>query len=146
MNYEEIVNYVVKNLNKAEEKGIEEHMAVEFNILGDGEGAFYVEKKDGDIRVEPYEYYDRDAKIYITGEELKKIVIGEKTPEESMEKGTMNVEGNINAAFEILKCIKAPDKKSPVKKTPEKKSVKVEKQIVEKTKNKNSKIAKDIKK
>jgi len=141
MVYEEIVSYVEKNLKKTAAKESKNHTAVEFNILGEGEGAFYVEVKDGIAKVEPYEYYDRDAKVLITGEELVKIVSGEENPAESFQKGSFNIEGNINAAFEILSYIKAPAKKTAAKKT-----VKAEKKIVEKTKKKNSKIAKDIKK
>ncbi len=146
MLYEDIVSYVKKNLKKTAGKEIENHIAVEFNICGEGEGAFYVEIKDGSISVEPYEYYDRDAKILITGEELVKVINGEKTSAESMEEGILNVEGDISKAYDLLTFIKAPVKKSPAKKTAAKKTVKAEKQIVEKTKSKDSKIAKDIKK
>lgn len=146
MIYEEIVDYIRKNLKKTTEKEAGNNMAVEFNIYGEGEGAFYVEIKDGSISVEPYEYYDRDAKIFISGEELVKIINGEKTPTESMEEGILNIEGDISKAYDLLTLIKVPVKKSPAKKTAAKKTVKAEKQIVEKTKSKSSKIAKDIKK
>ena len=50
-----------------------ENTAVEFNVYGEGEGAFYIEIKDGKVSLEPYEYYDRDAKIIISANELEKI-------------------------------------------------------------------------
>lgn len=156
MNYEEIIAFTKKNLKKAAAKKFENHIAVEFDIYGEGEGAFYVEVKDGNITVEPYEYYDRDAKVYITADELVKIVNGEKTAEESFEEGILMIEGNADAAKELIKLVKAPAKKVAAKKATAKKpaakketakkTVKAEKAIVEDTKKKNSKIAKDIKK
>ncbi len=169
MRYEEIIEYVQKNLKKTAAKKIEKHIAVEFDIYGEGEGAFYVEVKDGTITVEPYEYYDRDAKVYITADELVKLVNGEKTPEESFAEGILMIEGDIDAAQELIKLVKAPAKKTaskpaakktaskpaakktavkkaPVKKETAQKTVKVEKAIVEDTKKKSSKVAKDIKK
>lgn len=160
MRYEEIIEFVQKNLKKTAAKKIEKHIAVEFDIYGEGEGAFYVEVNDGAITVEPYEYYDRDAKVYITADELVKLVNGEKTPEESFAEGILMIEGDIDSAQELIKLVKAPAKKTaskpaakktavkkaPVKKETAKKTVKAEKTIVEDTKKKSSKVAKDIKK
>ena len=144
MSYEEIISFARANLKKTVSKNSAENTAVEFNIYGEGEGAFYIEIKDGKIALEPYEYYDRDAKIIITANELEKIIKREKTPEESFSEGTLTVEGNIDKDREILNVFKAPVKKAAPKKSTAKKTVKAEKQIVEKTKNKNSTIAKDI--
>lgn len=144
MSYEEIISIARENLKKTVSKNSVENTAVEFNIYGEGEGAFYIEIKDGKVSLEPYEYYDRDAKIIISGNELEKIINREKTPEESFSEGTLTVEGNIDKAREILNVFKAPAKKTVPKKSIAKKTVKAEKQIVEKTKNKNSTIAKDI--
>ncbi len=144
MSYEEIISFARENLKKTISRNSVENTAVEFNIYGEGEGAFYIEIKDGKVSLEPYEYYDRDAKIIITAGELEKIINREKTPDESFGEGVLKIEGNIDKAREILNVFKAPAKKTASKKSTAKKTVKAEKQIVEKTKNKNSKIAKDI--
>lgn len=144
MSYEEIISFAKANMKKTVSKNSAENTAVEFNIYGEGEGAFYIEIKDGKVSLEPYEYYDRDAKIIITANELEKIISREKTPDESFSEGSLTVEGNIDKAREILNAFKDPTKKTEPKKSIAKKTVKAEKQIVEKTKNKNSKIAKDI--
>lgn len=161
MTYEKLVDFVGKNLKKTEAKKVQNHVAVEFDVYGEGEGAFYVEVKDGTISVEPYEYYDRDAKVFVTADELVKIINNEKTPQESFEEGVLMIEGDIDAAKELLKLIKAPVKKPAAKKPAAKKpvakkpaakkstaakTVKAEKEIVEETKKKDSKVAKDIKK
>ena len=156
MTYEELVSFVEKNLKKAEAKKIEEHIAVEFDVYGEGEGAFYVEVNEGEISALPYEYYDRDAKVFITAEELVKIINNEKTPQESFEEGILMIEGNIDAASKLITLIKAPEKKTAAKKPAAKKTaakkstaaktVDAEKKIVKETKKKDSKVAKDIKK
>lgn len=146
MTYEQIFELVQKNLKKTAAKKVGEHIAVEFDIYGEGEGAFYVQVKDGTITAAPYEYYDRDAKIFITADELEKIIKGEKKAEESFSEGVLMIEGNIDAALELMSLIKSPVKKAPARKETAKKTVKAEKAIVEGTKKKGSKIAKDIKK
>lgn len=147
MTYEEIVAFVEKNIKKTAVKKIENHTAVEFDIYGEGEGAFYIEIEGGVLTVAPYEYYDHDAKVLITGDELVKIIQNEKSVEESLSEGILMVEGSLAAAQEMLGLVKAPAKKeTPKKTTAAKKSVSAEKKIVKATKSPNSKIAKDIKK
>lgn len=156
MIYEEIVSFVSKNIKKTAAKKVTQHIAVEFDIYGEGEGAFYVEVSDGVIVVAPYEYYDRDAKVFISGEELVKIINDEKTVTESISDGVMMVEGDNFAVEVLMGVLKATAKKTPAKKpaakktaakkTTAKKTVKAEKEIVEMTKKPESKVAKDIKK
>ena len=43
MTYEEIVNIVRDNLENADAREIFEHIAFQFNITGEGSGAFYIE-------------------------------------------------------------------------------------------------------
>ena len=47
MTYEEIVEFVRKNLTKTGAKTVKKNVAVEFDIYGEGEGAFYVAVNDG---------------------------------------------------------------------------------------------------
>ena len=140
MTYEEIVSFVRENLKKTGVKNVENETAVQFDIKGEGEGAFYIAVKGNKLLVEPFEYYDRDAKVSVTADELVKIINGEKSPIVSFEEGNLIVEGNINALQEIAKLIKTK-KKSTANKT-----TTAEKKIVADTKKKGSKIAKDIKK
>lgn len=153
MVYEQIVELAKKSLNKTAAKVIKENTVVEIDIYGEGEGAFYVQISDGKLIVEPYEYYDRDAKIIVTGEELEKIIKGEKTPEQSIGDGIMMIEGDTDAAQRLFSLVKKATKKktpknetakTPVKKAVAKKTTKAEKEIVEMTKKPSNKVAKDI--
>jgi len=153
MTYEQIVELAKKSLNKTAAKEIKENTVVEFDIYGEGEGAFYVQITDGKLLVEPYEYYDRDVKIIVTGEELEKIIKGEKTPQESIGDGILMLEGDTEAALRLFSLVKKATKKTvakketakkPVKKAVAKKTTKAEKEIVEMTKKPSNKVAKDI--
>ncbi len=153
MTYEQIVELAKKSLNKTAAKDIKENIAVEFDIYGEGEGAFYVQIIEGKLLVEPYEYYDRDAKIIVTGDELEKIIKGEKTPEQSIGEGIMMLEGDMDAIRSLFSIVKKPSNKTtakkeaakkPAKKAVAKKTTKAEKEIVEMTKKPANKVAKDI--
>ena len=61
MTYEEIVDKVKELFSGADVSMIHEHLAYQFNITGEGEGAFYAEVKDGQLDIQPYEYFDRDS-------------------------------------------------------------------------------------
>lgn len=63
MTYEELVKEVKKNYGALDASNIKEHVAVQFNIEGEAEGAFYVEISDSNVDVEPFEYFDRDAVV-----------------------------------------------------------------------------------
>lgn len=76
MKYEEIVAKVKENLSDKNISEYQKHLAIQFNITGEGEGAFYIEFKDGNINVEPYDYHDRDALVTISAENLFAILDG----------------------------------------------------------------------
>ena len=87
----------------ADVSDIHEHLAYQFNIVGDAEGIFYVEVKDGKLYVEPYEYYDRDVLITISGDNLLKMLDGKLNPITAYTMGKLRVQGNLDAALEIVK-------------------------------------------
>ena len=56
MTYAELFSKVKGMLVDADVSHVQEHLAYQFNITGEGEGIFYAEVKDGKLYVEPYEY------------------------------------------------------------------------------------------
>ena len=59
MTYEEVFTQIKSIFMEADVSGEKEHLAFQFNVTGEGEGAFYAEVKEGTLCVEPYEYYDK---------------------------------------------------------------------------------------
>jgi len=105
MTYEENFNNFKKILKKADVSKIEGELAFQFNIMGDGQGIFYLKVKDGQLSVEPYEYYDRDAIFIATAKVFTKLVEGKLNPVVAFTTGKLKVEGNLDKALEIQKII-----------------------------------------
>ena len=125
MTYEEIVSKVRDAVKDLDLSGAPEHAAFQFNITGEGEGAFYVEVSDGKINVEPYEYFDRDILVYTSAEDLIEILEGRNDIVNANLSGKITAEGDLRKA-EFLKNLgkakaAAPAKKAPAKKTTVKK-------------------------
>ena len=106
MTYEEIFNKVKAEFGKADVSDIKEHLAYQFNIVGEGEGIFYAEVRDGQLYIEPYEYYDRDAIFICTAEVLFKIMAGKMDPVKAFLVQKLHVEGNIDKALLLKEMIK----------------------------------------
>jgi len=105
MTYQEIFEKAKENIlsySIDERKG---HLAVQVNIVGEGEGAFYIELKDNVIFVEPYEYYDRDCILKISGEDFLAICDGSLDPVAAFTKGRLKIEGSIDKALEFSKIV-----------------------------------------
>ena len=105
MTYQENFNNFKKILNKADVSKFEGELAFQFNIVGDGQGIFYLKVKDGQLSVEPYEYYDRDAIFIATAKVFTKLVEGKLNPVVAFTTGKLKVEGNLDKALEIQKII-----------------------------------------
>ena len=101
MTYAEFFAEVKSRFMEADVSDITEHLAFQFNIVGEAEGIFYVEVKDGKLYVEPYEYYDRDAMFICTAERLRKIAEGTLDPVNAFLTGRLKVEGNIDKALKL---------------------------------------------
>ena len=66
---------------------------------------FYIEIKDGQVHVEPYEYYDRNAIIHINGTNWIKLINGKLNPVVAFTTGKITVDGDVNAALEMTKFL-----------------------------------------
>ena len=107
---------------------INEHLAYQFCIEDEEAGGiFYVEVKDGQLYVEPYEYYDKDANFICNTDLLIKIAEGKIDPVKAYTTGKLKVEGNIDKALklkEIIEHKKAQAKKAAKKTTTNKTTAK----------------------
>ena len=123
MTYEEVVAKVKEALKDADVSNVKEHAAYQFNITGEGEGAFYVEIEDGKLNVEPYEYFDRDILVYTSAADLMDILEGRDDFVNANLSGKINAEGDLRKA-ELLKgvSIKAETKEAPAEEATDKKA------------------------
>ncbi len=115
MNYEEIFEKSKAELMKSDVSDIPGHLAVQVDIIGEGEGAFYIELKDGKLFVEPYEFYDRDVKFIVTAKNFFKLLNGSLNSVLAFTTGKLKIEGDIGKALEVQKIIEKT-RKSEAKK------------------------------
>ena len=113
MTYEELVKAAKDAYCSKDASNIKEHVAIQFNVTGEAAGIFYLEIKDGQVYVEPYEYYDRDAIVTTDAENLVKMAEGTLGMEAAYFSGKIKAEGNLGKAL-LLKSLsdKAQAKKA----------------------------------
>ena len=125
MTYEEIVEKVREAYSNAEASTVNEHAAIQFNIQGEGEGAFYLEIKEGKIVVQPFEYFDRDATVFTSAATLQEIAENKLDVVEAFTTGKLHIEGNLGKAALLQNVtFKAPEQKVEEKKAEEKPAAK----------------------
>ena len=95
---------------KADISGVD-FLAIQVNIEGEDGGTFYVEVKDGNISVEPYEYYDRQCMITIDGDSYNKVVKGKLDPVKAYEDGVLKAEGDLGKGLDFTNLFTATLKK-----------------------------------
>ncbi|MCI8293266.1 MAG: SCP2 sterol-binding domain-containing protein [Hespellia sp.] len=102
MTYEEVLQRVREAYQTTDVSEIQEHLAYQFNIKGEAEGAFYVEITNGTLHIEPYDYYDRDVLFTVTAETLFQIMDGTINAIHASTMGKLKVEGNIEKALKLF--------------------------------------------
>ena len=105
MIYEDIVKKAVQAAKRVNKDAIEEHLAVEFDIEGEGEGAFYVELDKGKIDVQPYEYYDCDCRIRGGADVIMDLIAGKLDATVAYLQGKFRVEGDFDKAMSFAKAV-----------------------------------------
>lgn len=105
MTFSEYFASVKATFAGADVSDITEHLAYQFNITGEASGIFYVEVKDGNLFIEPYEYYDRDAIFTGTAKLFTEIMTGKKDPVHEFLCLRLKVEGNLDKALKLKDLI-----------------------------------------
>lgn len=128
--------YEIKNkFMGADLSDIREHLAFQFNIEDEEAGGiFYVEVKDGELSVEPYEYYDRDAMFTATPDIFLKIAEGKMDPVWAFTVQKLKVEGNIDKALRLKDIIEHKQKQMKKEQKEKEKQEKLEKKVEKKKK------------
>lgn len=124
MTFIEAFDKIKAALKNAKANDIHGHLAIQINLNNpDSSGVFYIEINDGNVYVEPFDYYDRDAMFIVSCEDFIDIMTGKKDFESSIADGTLVIEGNFERALEMKKLV-IKEKKTASKKTTKKPSEK----------------------
>ena len=124
MTYEEIVKEAQKLVSKADASGISEHLAVQYNVTGEGEGAFYMEVKDGKVEEQPYDYKDRDILVTADGQTILDMMSGKLDVVAAYLTHKISAEGDLGKADILKKLISSAKKAEKTAAKAAKKTVK----------------------
>ena len=127
MTYEEIVKEAQKLVAKADASAISEHLAVQYNVTGEGEGAFYMEVKDGKVEVQPYDYKDRDILVTADGQTILDMMSGKLDVVAAYLTHKISAEGDLGKADILKKLISGAKKTEKAAEKAEKKAKKTSK-------------------
>ncbi|MCL1832829.1 MAG: SCP2 sterol-binding domain-containing protein [Oscillospiraceae bacterium] len=120
LTYEKVFEDVKKSLMKADTSALDRDFAIQCNIQGDGEGCFYIENKDGQFSVEPYDYKDCDAQLNLSGDNFMKMFAKKVSGTDLHDKGLLTFSGDVGVILLLgglqPKEADAPKKKAPAKK------------------------------
>lgn len=105
MTFHELVDLVREKAKTYDPSGVD-FLAVQINIAGENEGAFYIEVKDGRINVEPYEYYDRNCAITLSQKDFLKLMDGKLDAIAAFFSGRLKVDGDVDKALEFSNLVK----------------------------------------
>jgi putative sterol carrier protein len=122
MTYQDIVKKVQTAYNGADASKVAEHVALQFNIEGEGEGAFYLEVSEGKVNVEPYEYFDRDLLVTASADTIIGLAEGTVDAVKAYQDGQIKAEGNLEKAIVLNNIVKKAAKKAEPKATTAKKA------------------------
>ncbi|MBQ7203882.1 MAG: SCP2 sterol-binding domain-containing protein [Eubacterium sp.] len=107
LSYEQVVEAARNRFCDVDVSSVVGTKAFQINIQGKtAEGIFYIEIKDGEVHVEPYEYYDRDAILTMNATNFLKLIDGKLDPVLAFTLGKIKVDGDIGAALEMIKFLK----------------------------------------
>lgn len=112
MTYQELVSKLKDTYQEKDASKISEHLAIQFNIQGEAEGALYLEIANGQLHVEPYEYYDRDILVTTSAADLLALAQGSLDLLEAYQAGKISAEGNLEKAM-LLKEIVSGSSEAP---------------------------------
>jgi putative sterol carrier protein len=132
MTYEEIVKEAQELVAKADASGISDHLAVQYNVTGEGEGAFYMEVKDGKVEVQPYDYNDRDILVTADGQTILDMMSGKLDIVAAYLTHKISAEGDLGKADILKKLISGAKKVEKAAAKEEKKAKKATKKATKK--------------
>ncbi len=114
MTFKKVFSDLEKLILKADHASLEGEFAFQCCVVGDGEGTFYIAFKDGVLDVQPYDYKNHTAVFKADVDTYKRVLGGEMTAAEAVEKGLLSVENNESGCADILTFLSA---KGTAKKT-----------------------------
>lgn len=107
MTYEQVVAKVKDTFANADASKIDGTVALQINLEGKNtSGIFYIEVKDHNVNVEPYDYHDRNALVTVNPTNMLKLVDGKLTLANALKTAKVVIDGDEKAVKTILDLAK----------------------------------------
>ena len=102
---DDIVAKIYKRIDKTAAKSIaaEGKAAIDIKLYGPFEAHMYIEVKNGNVSVAPYDYIERDIEAAISVENALAIADGKLSIKDAVENGALYVFGNVQFALKLAK-------------------------------------------
>lgn len=102
---DDIVAKIYKRIDKSAAKSIaaEGKAAVDIKLYGPFEAHMYIEVKNGNVSVAPYDYIERDIEAAVSVENALAIADGKLSIRDAVENGALYVFGNVQFALKLAK-------------------------------------------
>lgn len=124
MTFIEKFEQIKKKFGKLDTSKLTENFAIQVNLTDeDCGGAFFVANFDGEVAIEPYDYYDNTAMVNVRAKDLIDAISGKLDVVGAMMNGTIEVFGNVEHFSQML-TLKKPVAKRTTKKAAEEKTEK----------------------
>lgn len=106
MRFDQVFNEVKSVLEKGDYSSFDTGVySYEFNITGEGEGKFYLEVRDGNAYIQPYDYHNSTCVITMSSKHILKLLNGELTPTSAYSTGRLKIKGDVSAVFRLTNVI-----------------------------------------
>lgn len=105
MKMETILKKLEAMRDKADISNID-FLAVQVNLTDVTPGVFYVEVKDQQLNIAPYDYYDKSCAITVSSTNFNKLIEGKLDPVVAFTMGKLKVDGDLGKAMEFAGLLK----------------------------------------
>lgn len=117
MTFIEAYEKIKAAMEKSDATGVEGHLAVQVDLNdADASGIMYIEVRDGQLYVEPYDYRDRDAILTASYKDVVRVMSGRLGFDKAVENGVFTIEGDLEKAAELKKLVVKATRKPCAKK------------------------------
>lgn len=105
MQLQTIIEKLETMKDKIDVSGVD-FLAVQVNLADTDPGVFYIEVKDHQVSIAPYEYHDRNCAITISSVNFNKLLDGKLDPVVAFTMGKLKVDGDLGKALEFAGLLK----------------------------------------
>lgn len=105
MTYREMVTEAKRIYHHADASGINQHIAIQFNVTGLAQGIFYLEINNGKVNVQPFSYYDHDAVMIGSAEAILDMMSRKISINQALKEDKISIEGDYDKIEAMNKII-----------------------------------------